>query len=66
MTDFHILPADPRDDVRERWRDFSTQERPGDPWAEPFDVNPPSSFPVLTVAIAVTLIGMALVGGLVG
>jgi len=33
------IPADPREAVRDRYRDLATQDRPGDPCAVPFDAR---------------------------
>lgn len=39
MTDLRIIPADPRDLARDTYRRLACEDRPGDPWAMPFDAN---------------------------
>lgn len=39
MTDLRIIPADPRDAARDTYRRFACEDRPGDPWATPFDAR---------------------------
>lgn len=34
-----IIPGDPREAVRARYADLAADDRPGDPWAEPFDAR---------------------------
>jgi hypothetical protein len=35
-----VLPPDPRDDVRGRWRELDAEDRPGSPYDVPFDPRP--------------------------
>jgi hypothetical protein len=35
-----VLPPDPRDSVRDRWRELDTEDRPGSPFDVPFDPRP--------------------------
>lgn len=39
MTDLRIIPADPCEAARDAYRRFACEDRPGDPWATPFDAN---------------------------
>lgn len=57
-----IVPADPCEAVRARYAEFATEERPGDPWAVPFDArDEPSRFAIWIAAAAVALIGLSLI-----
>lgn len=59
-----IVPADPCEAVRARYAEFATEERPGDPWAVPFDARRagPRAFVIVTacqlVACALAVAGV--------
>ncbi|WP_313014596.1 hypothetical protein [Brevundimonas sp.] len=39
MTDLRIIPDEPWAEARDTYRRFACEDRPGDPWAIPFDAN---------------------------
>lgn len=53
MTDLRIIPADPRDAARDTYRRFACEDRPGDPWATPFD---PRRMPVNLIRVTAALL----------
>lgn len=40
MSDLRIIPAEPWAEARETYRRFAAEDRPGDPWAVPFEPRP--------------------------
>lgn len=67
MTDLRIIPADPREAVRDRYRDLACQDRPGDPNIIPFDPREerePTNPVIFLAAMAVMVIGLAFIGAI--
>lgn len=60
MTDLRIIPADPREAVRDVYRRFASEDRPGDPWAMPFDPRPKRNVwaPVVWSLIAAAIVSL--------
>ena len=62
MTDLRIIPADPRDAARDTYRRFACEDRPGDPWAVPFD---PRRVPLNLIRVTASLLaGCAVIAAL--
>lgn len=62
MTDLRIIPADPREAVRDTYRRFACEDRPGDPRAVPFD---PRRVPVNLIRVTASLLaGCAVIAAL--
>lgn len=66
MSDLGIIPADPHDAVRDRYRDLSCQDRPGDPNVIPDDDDDrePTNPVIFLAAMAVMVIGLAFIGAI--
>ena len=60
-----IIPAAPWEAARSRYADLATEDRPGNPWEEPFDASdePVRVIPWIAVA-AVLLIGLSLIASI--
>ena len=60
-----IIPVDPCEAVRARYADLACEDRPGDPWAEPFDAREePARFAMWIAVAAVLLIGCSLIASI--
>ena len=60
-----IIPVDPCEAVRARYADLACEDRPGDPWAEPFDARDQPQ-PMLWAVVAVLIIGGCFVSAATG
>lgn len=60
-----IIPGDPREAVRARYADLAASDRPGDPWAEPFEANEePVRFLFWIAVGAAALVGLCLIASI--
>lgn len=67
MTDLRIIPSHPWDATRDRYRELSVEDRPGDPNELPHDAREerePSHFILALALIAVLTIGFACIGAI--
>lgn len=64
MSDLRIIPAEPWAEARETYRRFAAEDRPGDPWAVPFEPKRPSLYGSALKGLAVLLIGLSAVWAL--
>ena len=63
MTDLRIIPAEPFAAARDRYRKLATEDRPGDPWAVPFDAREgQTARPILWSVIAGLFFLILLIG----
>lgn len=58
-----IVEPEPFAAVRARYAEFACEDRPGDPWAEPFDARDQPQ-PMLWAVVAVLLIGLSFVASI--
>lgn len=58
-----IVEAEPFAAVRDTYARFAMEDRPGDPWAEPFDARDQPQ-PMLWAVVAVLIVGLSFVASI--